>query len=64
MKKEAKIPIINPGACGIDVGSRCHYVATGQGVEEVKSFGVYTKDHGEMIDYLRSKNVNSAIGEI
>ena len=59
MKKEAKMPIINPGACGIDVGSRCHYVATGQGVEEVKSFGVYTKDHGEMIDYLRSKNVNS-----
>jgi|GEM_PF-4167229 len=42
---EAKMAVINPNACGIDVGSKMHYVATGQGSEEVKSFGVYTKDH-------------------
>ena len=43
MKKEERLPIINQNACGIDVGSRTHYVAIGQGHEEVRSFGVYTK---------------------
>jgi transposase len=59
MKKEAKLPVINLNACGIDVGSRAHYVAVGQGSKEVKCFGVYTKDHQEMINYLRSKGVQS-----
>lgn len=51
--------VINPNACGIDVGSKMHYVATGQGSEEVKSFGVYTKDHQEMVAYLKSKGVKT-----
>lgn len=59
MKMEVKMPVINPHACGIDVGSRSHYVATGQGSEEVKSFGVYTKDHHEMVAYLQSKGVKT-----
>ena len=59
MKKEARIPIIHPFACGIDVGSRSHYVAVGQGSEEVRSFGVYTKDHQEMIDYLKEKGIQT-----
>lgn len=56
---EAKMPVLNPNACGIDVGSKLHYVATGQGSEEVKSFGVYTKDHQEMVVYLKSKGVRT-----
>lgn len=59
MKKEARIPIIHPFACGIDVGSRSHYVAVGQGSQEVRSFGVYTKDHQEMIDYLKEKGIQT-----
>lgn len=59
MKKEAKMPIINSNACGIDVGSRSHYVSVGQGSEQVKCFGVYTQDHQEMIAYLKSKNVRT-----
>lgn len=59
MQKETKLPIINPHACGIDVGSRLHYVAVGQGSEQVRSFGVYTKDHREMIGYLRSEGVET-----
>jgi len=51
--------VINPNACGVDVGSKMHYVATGQGSEEVKSFGVYTKDHQEMVVYLKSKGVRT-----
>jgi transposase len=56
---EARMSVINPNACGIDVGSKMHYVATGQGSEEVRSFGVYTKDHQEMVAYLLSKGVET-----
>jgi len=59
MKQEAKLPVINPFACGIDVGSKSHYVAVGQGSDEVKCFGVYTRDHQAMIEYLRSKSVKT-----
>jgi len=59
LKMEARMSVINPNACGIDVGSRMHYVATGQGSEEVKSFGVYTRDHQEMVAYLKSKGVKT-----
>ena len=57
MSKEVKMPIVNPYACGIDVGSRSHYVAVGQGSSEVRCFGVYTKDHHEMIAYLKEQGV-------
>lgn len=59
MIKEARVPIINANACGIDVGSRAHYVAVGQGSEAVKSFGVYTKDHHEMVAYLKEQGVKT-----
>ncbi len=59
MKKEARLPIVNPHACGIDVGSKSHYVATCQGKDEVKCFGVYTKDHEEMVGYLKEKGVKT-----
>jgi len=59
MKRETRMPIVNANACGIDVGSRTHYVAVGQGREDVKSFGVYTKDHEAMITYLIEKGVKT-----
>jgi transposase len=59
MSKEARVPIINANACGIDVGSRAHYVAVGQGSEAVKSFGVYTKDHQLMVEYLKEQGVKT-----
>jgi transposase len=59
MKEETKVRIIHPHACGIDVGSRKHYVATAQGKEEVRTFGVYSKDHQALIAYLKAKEVQS-----
>lgn len=59
VSKVVKMPIIHPHACGIDVGSGTHYVAVGQGNEEVRSFGVYTQDHQEMIAYLKSQKVET-----
>jgi len=36
--------LINPNASGIDVCSKMHYVATGLGYEEVKSYNLKTED--------------------
>ena len=46
------MPIINLRAAGIDVGSKEHFVAIGQGKENVKKFGVYTEDLKELTQYL------------
>jgi hypothetical protein len=51
--------IINFHAAGIDVGSRSHYVATGQEKEDVREFGVYTSDLRKLCDYLTAKGVTT-----
>ncbi|MER3465236.1 MAG: hypothetical protein C4329_13305 [Chitinophagaceae bacterium] len=43
--RNVKMEVINPNAAGIDVGSRSHFAAIGQGKEEIKEFGVYNEDH-------------------
>ena len=49
--------VIHPQAAGIDIGSKSHWVAVDQVIEHVKEFGVYTQDHQELIDHLRSYNI-------
>ena len=39
-----ELDIINPNCAGIDIGSKSHYVAVGQALEDVKEFGVYADD--------------------
>jgi len=39
-KKNVKMEVINPNAAGIDIGSRSHFVAVGQGSDDVREFGV------------------------
>ena len=46
------LEIVNPNAAGIDIGSRSHYVAVGQGSDQVKEFGAYAEDHQALIDWL------------
>ncbi len=41
MNKNVSMQIINSNAAGIDVGSRSHFVAIGQGSGDVREFGVY-----------------------
>jgi hypothetical protein len=36
--------IINTQCVGIDIGSRSHFVAVGQSLQDVKEFGVYADD--------------------
>lgn len=49
--------IIHPNAAGIDVGSRSHMVAVDQSKENVREFGIYTKDHEELITYLYAQGI-------
>lgn len=60
MKKGVEeMKILNAYAAGIDVGSRSHFVAVGQGVEDVKEFGVYSSDHDAMVVYLRKHKIST-----
>jgi transposase len=39
-----EMDVINPHCGGIDIGSRSHFVAIGQGEKDVREFGVYPDD--------------------
>jgi len=51
--------VYNHNACGIDIGSKFHVVATGMELKDVKTFGVYTEDHQALILYLKDKGVKT-----
>jgi len=56
-KKTRELAIVHPHACGIDVGSKFHAVATGLGDGDIEKFGVYTEDHEKLIAHLKEKEV-------
>jgi len=58
-----ELPVINPKAAGIDVGSRSFFVCVGQGVNDVREFGVFTCDLHEIARYLTELNYNSVAME-
>lgn len=62
-KKKLALEIINPHAAGIDVGSRSHYVAIGQGDEDVREFGVYAEDLRELTHWLIKNEVTTVAME-
>jgi len=51
--------MINTHAAGIDIGSKSHFVCVGQKDEQVKEFGIYTKDHENLIHWLKSEGVTT-----
>jgi transposase len=62
-KKKMELDIINPDCAGIDVGSKSHYVAVGQAMEDVKEFGVYADDLVAICLHLKSYGVTSVAME-
>ncbi len=62
-KKKLEMEIINTEAAGIDVGSRSHFVAVGQSLEDVKEFGVYAEDNTELCQWLLSYGITSVAME-
>ena len=55
--------IINSNAAGIDIGSRSHYVAVGQALEDVKEFGVYAEELTDICLWLKSYDITSVAME-
>lgn len=61
--KEIPFQIIHAYAAGIDVGSRTHLVAIDQNKDNVREFGVYTKDHQQLIDHFHSHQITTVAME-
>lgn len=62
-KKKLAMDIINPHCAGIDIGSRSHFVAVGQALEDVKEFGVYADDLTDICLHLKQHGVTSVAME-
>ena len=62
-KKSLQLNVVNPNAAGIDVGSKEHYVAIGQGPSDVRKFGVYTSDHQSLIKWLKENQIETVAME-
>lgn len=63
MKQKVSMEIINPHAAGIDVGSRSHFTAIGQGKDDVREFGVYNEDLHALSEWLLENNVKTVAME-
>jgi len=62
-KKKMEMDIINQNAAGIDIGSRSHYVAVGQSLDDVKEFGVYAEDLTAICVWLASYGITTVAME-
>jgi len=58
-----EMDIVNPNCAGIDVGSKSHYAAVGQGLDDVKEFGVYADDLTEICLHFKEYGITSVAME-
>ena len=59
MKKKEEMLIVNPYAAGIDVGSKSHYVAVGQGDDQIKEFNVYQSGFEHLEQFLNNHQIRT-----
>lgn len=57
--KKIQMDIVNPNCAGIDVGSKSHFVAIGQSLDDVKEFGVYAEDLTAICEFLGFNGITS-----
>jgi len=62
-KDKISMEIVNPRAAGIDIGSRSHWVAVGQGSNDFKEFGVYNEDLYSIAQWLRENEIKTVAME-
>lgn len=64
-KLKSEMPVINPCAAGIDIGSEFHVcaVAPGSDVEPVRSFGTFTGDLHRMANWLKTCGITTVAME-
>lgn len=55
--------VVNPNAAGIDIGSRSHFVAIGQGEEDVREFGVYHENLQALSQWLLENEIKTVAME-
>lgn len=58
-----ELDIINPNCAGIYIGSKSHFVAVGQALEDVKEFGVYADDLTAICMHLKTYGITSVAME-
>jgi len=62
-KKNVKMEMINLQAAGIDVGSRSHFVAIGQGDDDIREYGVYNEDLKLLTQWLLDSQIKTVAME-
>ncbi|MEJ7738612.1 MAG: IS110 family transposase [Chitinophagaceae bacterium] len=62
-KNKMEMDVIHPHCAGIDVGSRSHFIAVGQGKDDVKEFGVYADDLTAICLHLKGHGITSVAME-
>jgi hypothetical protein len=68
-KKEMKLPThfehVNRHAAGIDIGSRSHFVAVPEGIDEkpLREFSTFTGDLERLAEWLISCNITTVAME-
>jgi hypothetical protein len=62
-QNKMELDIINLHAAGIDIGSRSHFVAVGQSLQDVKEFGVYADDLTQICMHLKQHHITSVAME-
>ena len=55
--------VVNQHCAGIDIGSRSHFVAVGQALDDVKEFGVYADDLTDISLHLKQHDITSVAME-
>jgi transposase len=62
-EKHISMEIINPCVAGIDIGSRSHFVAIGQGEKDVREFGVYNENLKAISNWLKESQIKTVAME-
>ncbi len=58
-EKSISMEVVNSHAAGIDVGSRSHWAAVGQGEEDIREFGVYNEDLFAMAEWFTEQKITT-----
>jgi transposase len=58
-QNKIEMDVVNLKCAGIDVGSKSHFVAIGQNLEDVKEFGVYAEDLTSLCKHLKEHGITS-----
>ena len=62
-EKEITMEVVNPKAAGVDIGSRSHWVAIGQGPNDYREFGVFNEDLYQIVEFFRENGIKTVAME-